>query len=550
MRATVTTEPMATSSKHGFERHARTVTWLTVLSRLGGLARDATLSRVFGIGPIMDAFFFGFMVPNLFRRLFGEGALSAAFLPVFVRESDASPATAHLMARLLIGRAMAVLAGIVLVIEILILAGVFGGEADIGFWLLAIMLPYAPMVCLVALLGAMLQTYGKFGPTAAAPVVMNALLVITTLILVPAVAGGVMTVEGQVLWVAVSVLIAGAVQVLWSWLALRRLVSCEGTPDVGRARSSMRSILLQAGPMALGLGALQLNTLLDGVIASWPTLVGPTVPFTEIPYPLPEGSMASLSWAARLYEFPLGVFAIAIATAIFPQLSREHGDGSAFLSTLRRGLRLTFFIGLPASVGLVLVRDPLTAVILQGSSFTVEDTQRTAFILLGYAPAIWAYSLNQVFVRAFYARGEAMTPVKVSVALIALNLCLNLTLIWTPLGVAGLAWSTAICAVVQTCILMVLLKKRVGALVDQPVLRSLSLTVAFTVVMAICVIGVLTWIRPEASAGSWWMQFVALVAATSTGIIVALLGAKLLRMQELSWLLGDRLGSRREGTRG
>jgi putative peptidoglycan lipid II flippase len=511
---------------------------MTVLSRIGGLARDATLSRVFGIGPMMDAFFFGFMVPNLFRRLFGEGALSAAFLPIFVRESDDDPATARAMARLLIGRAMFVLAAIVLVIEALVVTGIFGGTLEfqsVGF--LAIMLPYAPLVCLVALVGAMLQAYGKFGPTAASPIILNALLVVTTLILVPAVDGGWMSREAQVIWVAVSVLVAGLIQVAWSLAVLRGVMPRGGDPDLARAHKSMRGVFRQAIPMALGLGALQLNTLMDGIIASWPTIVGPTIPFTDIAYPLPEGSMSSLSWAARLYEFPLGVFGIAIATAIFPQLSRQHGSQGDFLATLRRGLRLTFFIGLPASIGLVLVRDPLTAVILQGSAFTVEDTRRTAFILLGYAPAIWAYSLSHVLVRAFYARGEAMTAVKVSVGLIALNLLLNLTLIWTPLGVAGLAWSTALCAIVQTIVLSRLLARRVGPILDRAVLQSAGRTVLLTLVVAVSAVAVLALIDPERNASSWWLQLGGLCAVVFAGMLAAFLVASLLRMPELDWVL-------------
>ena len=174
------------SNSSGFEKHARTVTGLTVVSRMGGLLRDATMSRVFGISPLMDAFAFGFLVPNLFRRLFGEGVLSAAFLPEYTRLSDDDPATAALMARLLVGRSIMLLSGIVLLIEMLLLFGVLDGllEAQ-GLRLLAIMLPYAPMVCLVALMGSMLQAHGRFGPTAAAPIIMNLCFVASTLLLLP-----------------------------------------------------------------------------------------------------------------------------------------------------------------------------------------------------------------------------------------------------------------------------------------------------------------------------------------------------------------------------
>ncbi len=199
---------------------------------------------------------------------------------------------------------------------------------------------------------------------------------------------------------------------------------------------------------------LQLNTLLDGFIASWPTMFGPTILGFE--YPLAEGSMAKLSWAQRLYEFPLGVFGIAVATAIFPALSRLASDDAAFAETLRRGVRLVLFIGLPASVGLMLVATPLAATILEGRAFTAEDSRETAWILLGYAPAVWAYSLNQVLVRGFYAKGDSMAPVRIAMGLVGLNLLLNLVLIWTPLRTAGLAWSTAICAALQSLWLMAL----------------------------------------------------------------------------------------------
>ncbi|MEE2681159.1 MAG: murein biosynthesis integral membrane protein MurJ [Planctomycetota bacterium] len=522
----------------GFERHARTVTGLTVLSRLGGLARDATLSRVFGSGAIMDSFWFGFMVPNLFRRLFGEGALSASLLPVFVRELEDDPATAHQVARLLIGRAMLVLSLLVLLAEGVLLTGLFQGELSRGIWLLAIMLPYAPLICLVALLGAMLQAYGRFGPTAIAPIILNGTLVLCSLLLLPFVNTGTLSPDGQIAWVAVSVLLAGVIQVIWSYTALVRISRSRGTPDGVRAKQLNRSIILQALPMAIGLGALQLNTLIDGLIASWPTLVGPTIPLLDIAYPLTEGSMASLTFAQRLYEFPLGVFGIAIATAIFPELSRQHGAPEAFIRTLRRGIRLTLFVGVPASIGLVLVRDPLTAVVLQGVNFTPEDTRRIAFILLGYAPAIWAYSLNQVFVRAFYARGEAMTPVKVAIVMAGLNLVLNLLLIWTPLRVAGLAWSTAICAVLQVGVLHHLLGRKMGGIVDRDVLNALGKILVVSALTMGAALIVCLLMSPSERLADWFYQLVSLLVIVLAGGCTAFITARLLGMPELAWFLG------------
>ena len=292
--------------------------------------------------------------------------------------------------------------------------------------------------------------------------------------------------------------------------------------------------------MAIGLGVLQFNTLLDGIIASWPTLVGPTVPFLDVAYPLKEGSMSALAFASRLYEFPLGVFGIALATAIFPQLSRERDDLETFNSTLKRGIRLSFFIGLPATIGLLMVHRPLVAVILQGDAFTPADTARTGFILFGYASALWAYCVTHVLVRAFYARGEAMTAVKVAVGLVLLNLTLNLILIWTPLEVAGLAWSTAICAVVQVLILSQILSRRTGRLFDVDVRRSLLMTILLgALVFASCVIlYMLMGALPENQ--SLLGQLIVLVILVPGGAVPFLAVAWWLRIPELSWLLGDR----------
>jgi putative peptidoglycan lipid II flippase len=429
---------------------------------------------------------------------------------------------------------------VVLVAELLLLLGVAGGELEsTGIRMVAIMLPYAPMVCGVALIGSMLQVFGRFGPLAAVPVVLNLLLVGTTLALEPMVRDGSMTSEQQVAWVAGSVLVTGLIQLVWVLLVLRRVLPAGQGPDRSRARGLARTVGTKALPMILGLGVFQLNTLLDGLIASWPTLVGPEIPWLGIAYPLPEGSMVSLSWAARLYEFPLGVFGIAIATAIFPQLAREHGDDSAFTATLRRGIRLTLFVGLPASIGVILVREPLTAVILQGYSFTVSDTQWVAFILLGYAVAIWAYCLTQVLVRAFYARGETMTPVRVAIAVVALNLVLNLILIWTPLKVAGLAWSTAICAIIQTLVLAFLLGRRLGGLLDATVLRGLLKSLLVTMVTGLSAGVAFHLLNPSGDASNWWYQFTVLISVVAVGGSAAFLTARLLRMPELGWLLGS-----------
>jgi len=533
----------------GFETHARTVSVLTLLSRVSGLARDAALSRIFGVGAVTDAFSFAFMVPNLFRRLFGEGALTSSFLPAYSKLEASEPAVAAHVARLVLSRTAIFLSLVCLVGEGILIAAWPSSalsSALLSAKLVAVLLPYMPLVCLVALLGAVLQVHGRFGPTAAAPVILNLAVVFSAVGLAPPAArwAGFAEVEPSthIVWVAASVLVAGVLQLAWSVIALRGLGVRGGAPlppgGDESARMHFRTVIVQAVPMALGLGVLQVNTFIDGLIASYPTIIGPTI--VGIDYPLDAGAMASLSFAQRLYEFPLGVFGISVATAIFPQLAREAGDLSAFRASIGRALRLVAFIGLPASVGLMMVRTQLTAVVFQGESFSAEDTARVATILLAYAPAIWAYSANHLLTRAFYARGESMTPVKVAAAMVALNFLLNITLIWTPLRTAGLALSTALCAALQMAILMRMLSRRTGTLLTTEV-RASWLRSAFAAAIMAVTLGIMMRVWP--SPVTWSGHALLLGGSVLIGGGIFLLAARIMRMPELAWALGGRTAS-------
>ncbi|MEE2972615.1 MAG: murein biosynthesis integral membrane protein MurJ, partial [Planctomycetota bacterium] len=527
------------ATDRGFERHAFTVTLLTAASRVGGLVREACFSRLLGSGPVAGAFFFAFMVPNLFRRLFGEGALSAALIPEQTRLERRDPAAARRLVSSMLSWMAILLGGAVLVAEV-VFALLPAESRTLGIELLRISFPYMPLICLAAIAGAVLQVRGRFGPLAAAPVLLNGVLVVAVVAAWWR-GGGVEVGDSGIRLVAWAVVLAGVLQAGWTLIALRRSnPRVEGVDPVRsrrRMRLARRRVLLRSLPMMLGLGVLQVNTLLDGLIASWPNVVGDTI--LGRPYPLDDRAMADLTYAMRLYEFPLGVFGIAIATAIFPQLSREVGDRARFAATIRRGLRLGLFLGIPASVGVILVREPLTEVVLLGGAFDVADAGRVSTILLAYATAIWSYSTTHLLVRAFYARREPMTAVRVAMAIVALNFVLNVTLVFgTSLGVAGLAWSTAICSVVQTALLATLLSRRSGALIDRGVLDSVGRTLISTGVMAIVVGGVLAWVPFDRLAGTWLAALIALAAASGLGAAVHLGLARLGRRPELDWALG------------
>ncbi|MDP6479863.1 MAG: murein biosynthesis integral membrane protein MurJ [Phycisphaerales bacterium] len=517
----------------GLERNTRTVMVLTGISRVAGLARDATVSRLLGTGDAMGAFWLAFLIPNLFRRLFGEGALSAAFLPAYQRLVDEDPRRAAALAGGLIGGLAVVLGAIVVLGEaVLFLVSSSLDHTSPAIWLTMVTLPYMPLVCLVAIIGAMLHVHGRFGPTAAAPLILNGCLISA------AVLGwwwfGTSDSKSRI-WVvsimAGSVVLAGCLQLAWSVLTLRGQANLQ--LDLASAMSPMRDVIRRAGPMIFGLGVLQINTLFDGLIASYPLLFGDTIAGRV--YPLDEQAMAVISFAHRLYQFPLGVFGIAVATAIYPLLAKRGNNSDSFGETVRRGIRFVLFIGVPAGIGLMVVREPLTAVILQGGNFGVQDTDRVSFVLLGYAASVWAYALVQVLTRAFYARDEVMTPVRIAMVMVGLNLLLNLTLIWTPLREAGLAWSTSICAAIQAVVMLWVLQRRGLSLRSDGVPRAVMQIVVLTAIMALSVWGAG---RMLGDSTEWLWSLIKLLVLVSIGGVVYILGAMAMRMRELRWILG------------
>ncbi len=590
-----------TAGRGGFARNVRTVSGLTLASRVTGLARDAALARVLGAGPVADAFLFAFMVPNLFRRLFGEGALAAAFLPVYARLTDRHPEAGRRLGRRVIGTMVVALSLLVLLAELALLLGELLGEGVLAGRLAMVLLPYAPMVCAVAILGAMLQVRGRFGPTAAAPLLLNGVMIAALVLPARRLAEDPSRHAGLL---ALGVVLAGVLQVLWALAALRASERPDGDAAAGTdrrgdpagtdhvdpapgdaagtgdldpepvdadrpgtsatadpdllARRGARDVLRHAIPMMIGLGALQLGTLIDGLIASWPSVVGPTV--LGIDYPLAPGAMTTITLSQRLYQFPLGVFGIAIATAIFPLLARRAaaGDPAGVRTTVRDGLRLVALIALPASLGLVLVREPLIATLFEGGDFTAADTARAAPVVAAYGAGVWAYSAVHVLARAFYALERPRTPVRIALIAVFVGLVLNLVLIWTPLREAGLAVATAVGSALQVVLLLRALGPELGRrhggvptapasaggahVVDAPTRRAIGRCAGLTAVMGLAVAGLdaVAGVPLDAAVGGWSGAAGRLAVLVGGGALVYGGLAAMLRLPELTSLLGRR----------
>ncbi len=514
-------------------RAVRVFSMLTLLSRFGGLARDAITARIFGATAIGSAFVAAFAIPNLFRRLLGEGALAAAFLPIYTRLDRDDPARAREFAAIVLAR-LAVTTGLITIVveaALLLVLALDGNDAERAFSvrLIMVMFPFMPLVCLAAILGAMLQAQGRFGPSAGMPILLN---VFTIAAAAPFLFVKGWTTSGAAYAIGIATVLSGIAQVAWGVRALGRHLSMRARGD--GARAHVREMMGKFIPVVIGLGTLQISSFLDTLIAMWPNWVGPTM-FGRA-CPLDESSNSILGYAQRLYQFPLGVFGVAVATAVFPMLSRAEGNASAFATTLRRGLRLSLFIGLPASVGLILVREPLTLVVYGGGSrgFDPGAVVRAGAVLAGYAPAIWAFSVNQVWTRAFYAAGDTRTPMRVAIAMVGVNLVMNMALIWW-LREAGLAWATSVCAVAQCGILAVLMRTRLGL---PPIDRATALGCARLAIMTL-VMGVAVWgvLRLLPDGDGWTIGLVRLLVGTGTGIGVYVGLCWTLAAPELRWLM-------------
>lgn len=444
---------------------------LTFLSRLLGLAREWSFSYFLGTGELLSAFRIAFQVPNLARRLFGEGALSSAMIPVLSRSLQDEGEVAS---RRLVG---SVLVTLVLVLGV----GVLAGEMVVAVWrhfaddnalsMTALLLPYAALICSVAVVGGVLNVRGHFATPAAVPSALN-------LAVIAAVVAGAMWAgledAATMRVVCFAVLAAGVVQLLISLSMLRRI---SFFPIFGgwRGNTKLREVMRLMAPMALGLSAVQINTLADNLIAYW---------FVEI-----DGERrgpAILGYAHFLYQLPLGVFGIAIATAIFPVLTKcaARGDRAGLARVFERGVRMSLFIALPASLGLALISQPLVAALFQRGEFDAGDTARCSAALMYYSFGLAAYFTQHVVVRTFYAQRNSRTPARVALVIVAVNLAMNLVLVQL-MEERGLALATAICAFLQVGVLLVLLRRDVDGIRWGMLRRSLTRTLVSTTFMGV-----------------------------------------------------------------
>jgi putative peptidoglycan lipid II flippase len=441
---------------HKLLKNTLIVSAMTLASRVLGLLRDIVLAW-FGATAGMDAFFVAFKIPNFLRRLFAEGAFSQAFVPII---SEYKERRTQADVKDLINKVAGTLGGVLIVITVIgvlaspVVIAIFApgflytdsARFDLASQMLRITFPYIVFVSLVAFAAGILNTYGRFATPSLAPVWLNAVLIGAALLVAP-------RLERPVLALAGGVFVAGVVQVLYLLPSLRR-IGLLPRPRWGIHDEGVRRIMRLMLPGIFGSSVAQINLLLDTLIASF----------------LVTGSVTWLYYSDRLVEFPLGVFAIALSTVILPSLSRSHANASheEFSTTLDWGLRLVVLIGIPATVGLIVLARPVLATLFLYHDFTTWDVRMAGLSLMTMSLGLPAFMLIKVLAPAFYSRKDPRTPVRIAVISVVTNFVFNLVIVvpMAHLGVpgphAGLALATSIAAYVNAGLLFrVLYRQRI-----------------------------------------------------------------------------------------
>ena len=477
---------------------------MTLLSRVLGLARDIIIARFFSASDAADAFFVAFKIPNFLRRLFAEGAFSVAFVPVL---SEYRSQYSLAQTRDLIDRVAGTLGFILLVISLVgviaspLLIAIFAAgfvdqpaKFELTADLLRMTFPYILLISMTAMAGGILNTWKRFAVPAFTPVLLNLSLIGCAVWLAP-------RLDVPITALGWGVLLAGILQLLFQLPFLYR----EGLlprPKWGWRHPGVQKIIKLMIPALFGSSVAQINLLFDTFIASF----------------LISGSVAWLYYADRLLEFPLGVFGIALATVVLPNLSQAHYEAgnNRFNEMLNWAIRLALVIALPAAIGLFLLAQPRLATLFQYGAFKTDDSVMAAYALMAYSLGLPAFILIKILANGFYARQDTKTPVRIGIQAMLLNMVLNVVFVWSLLETSlvaahvGLALATAASAYFNAFMLAR------GLLKDAVLEPTADLTVSVLKILLACVVmaALIQWLIPPVELWSelqWHARLLELV---------------------------------------
>ena len=463
---------------------------MTLLSRIAGLARDMLQAALFGAGVAADAFVIAYRIPNFLRRIFAEGSFSQAFVPVLAELKASGDPRAlkdfvdH-VAGALCAAALLVTALGIAAAPLIVWAIAPGTLEDavkhaLTTDLLRVTFPYLLFISLTSLAAGVLNSFRRFALPAATPILHNLSLIAAMLLLVP-------LVEPPIMALAWGVFAAGALQLLMLWPALAKH-GLLPRPRLAWHHPGMRRVFKLMLPTIFSSSVAQVNLVVGTAFASL----------------LATGSQVWLYMAERLSEFPLGLFAVAVATVILPHLSGRHAatDAEGFSRSLDWALRLVLLLALPAAVGLALLALPLTTTIFQYGRFGADDARMAALALLVMSGGVPFFMASKVLAPAFYARQDTRTPMRIALATVGLNIVLTV-LIVTPLWLedvrgahAGIALSTSLAGALNALLLWRTLRRR-GLYIAQPGWsRWLGRIVLGCAAMAAVVWALARWVGP------------------------------------------------------
>jgi putative peptidoglycan lipid II flippase len=451
----------------------------TITSRILGLAREQVMAYYFGAGDANDAFRVASRIPNLVRDLFAEGAMSAAFVPTFTRHLTLEGKERSFRLANSVINALLIVTGILVVVAIVFAgplvrayAGSFAnvpGKLELTIFLARVVTPFLTLVAIAAVLMGMLNSMGHFFVPALSPAMFNVAGIVMAVTLIPlAPRLGVRPIT----IVALATLVGGLGQLVIQWPPLRK----EGfryRPVLDLRDEGLRRVLLLMGPGTLGMAATQINVLVNQQIA---TSQG-------------TGAVSWLDYAFRLMYLPIGLFGVSIGAAATPAISRliAQRDSTQIRRTIAHALTLMMFLNVPATVGLMVLANPIISVIFEHGRFTSADTSATGAALQLYAIGLVGYSVVRIISPTFYALGRSRIPVFVSAGSVVINVVLNITLA-RVLGYRGLALGTSITAIVNAAVQLLLLRREIRGIEGRRIAASLV-----RVVIASAVMGVVAW---------------------------------------------------------
>ncbi len=494
-------------------RSVVTVGGWTMGSRVLGFARDILIAGFVGAGPVADAFFVAFKFPNLFRRLFGEGAFNAAFVPLFARELEGSGLpTARRFAEDAMAALLVVLVPFVFIAQLampwlmVVIAPGFVATPetfDLAVDLTRLTFPYLLFMALVALMSGVLNSLDRFAAAAATPILLNVILIAALLVL-----RDTFSTTGHAL--AWGVAAAGIAQFLWIAVECRRAGAPLSLP-LPRLTPQVRRLLRLMVPGAIGAGVVQINLLIDTILAST----------------LPSGAISYLYYADRVNQLPLGVVGVAVGIALLPLLSRQlraGRDGDAHDSQ-NRAIEFTLLLTVPAAAALLVIPQQIVTVLFERGAFAAQASQATAAALAAFALGLPAYVLIKALAPGFFAREDTKTPVTVAAVAMVVNVATALILMQF-LAHVGIALATALSAWINAGALGWLLHRRGHLKIDIRLRSRLPRIVGAAGGMALGLwVAAAMLVAPLSGAPP--EQFLALAALVAVGLVVFVVLARI-----------------------